>query len=138
MLGYGGFMLLVAADVKQAAMDAGVQGLDTAVEHLRKAGQLAHVFDGEAGLAQCARRSAGGDQLHAKAGQRLGKFHQAGFVGHAEQCPPNPLHRSHSLTPIWGFAKLQSTTIHLEEKQNPSWYSVPLLSEWRATACEVA
>jgi hypothetical protein len=65
--GDGGFVLLVAANVEQAAVDLGVQGLDAAVEHLGKAGQVADVLDGQAGLAQRARRSAGGDQFDAKA-----------------------------------------------------------------------
>ncbi len=81
--GDGGFVLLVAANIEQAAVDFGVQGLDAAVEHLREAGEVADVFDGQAGLAQSTCGSAGGDQLDAKAGQRLGKLHQADFVGNA-------------------------------------------------------
>jgi hypothetical protein len=50
--GDGGFVLGVAANVEQAAMDAGMQGLHAAVEHLRKAGQVADVLDRQAGLAQ--------------------------------------------------------------------------------------
>ena len=93
--GDGSLMLLVAANVKQAAMNLGVQRLDAAVEHLRKAGQIADVLYDQAGLAQRARRSAGGNQLHAKARQHLGKLHQAGLVGHAQQRPPDPLFRNH-------------------------------------------
>ena len=44
--GDGGFVLGVAADVEQAAVDLGMEGLDAAVEHLRKAGEFADVLDG--------------------------------------------------------------------------------------------
>ena len=84
MRGYCGLMLLVAANVEQPAVNLGVQGLHAAIEHLRKAGQLADVLHGQAGLAQCTRRSAGGNQLHSKACQHLRKLHQTGLVGHAE------------------------------------------------------
>ena len=48
--GDGGLVLLVAANVKQSAVDLGMEGLDAAVEHLRKAGEIADVLDGEAAL----------------------------------------------------------------------------------------
>ena len=60
-----------------------MEGLDAAVEHLREAGEVADVLDGQAGLAQRTGRSAGRNQLDAKAGQRLGKLDQAGLVGDA-------------------------------------------------------
>jgi hypothetical protein len=53
-----GLVLGVAANVEQAAVNLGVEGLDAAVEHLGKAGQFADVFDSKAGLAQSARRPA--------------------------------------------------------------------------------
>ncbi len=87
--GDGGLVFLVAANVEQAAVDLGMEGLDAAVEHLGKAGQIADVLDAEAGLAQCPRGAAGGDQLHAKAGQDAGKLDQAGLVGNAQQGAPN-------------------------------------------------
>ena len=62
-----------------------MEGLDAAVEHLGEAGEVADVLDGEAGFAQGAGGSAGGDELDAEAGEHLGKLHQAGFVGHAQQ-----------------------------------------------------
>ena len=89
--GDGGLVLGVATNVKKAAMDAGVQCFDAAIEHFREAGEVADVFDLEAGLTQSAGGSAGRDQLHAKAGQDLGKFDQAGLVGHAEQGSADPL-----------------------------------------------
>ena len=54
--GDGGLVLLIAANVEQAAVDLGMEGLDAAVEHLGKAGELADVLDGEAGFAEGARR----------------------------------------------------------------------------------
>ena len=57
--GDGGFVFGVAANVEQAAVDAGMQRLDAAVEHLRKAGEVADVFDVRvrlrAALARCRR-----------------------------------------------------------------------------------
>jgi hypothetical protein len=76
---------LVAADVQDAAVDFGVQGLHAAVEHFREAGQAGYVADGEARLAQRARRAAGRDQLHPIRGELLGKGDQPGFVGDAQQ-----------------------------------------------------
>jgi len=73
----------VAANVEQAAVNAGVQGLDASVEHLGKAGQFADVLDRKAGQAQRRGGSAGGDQFDAEAGQRLGELRQAGLVGNA-------------------------------------------------------
>ena len=94
MAGDSGFVFVVAANVKQAAMDARVQRFDTAVEHLREAGEFADVFYGQSGFTQRARGAAGGDQLHAKAGEGLGEFNQAGFVGYAEKRSPNRLCRT--------------------------------------------
>ena len=76
------FVVRIAANVEQAAMNEGMQRLHAAVEHFGKAGQLADVFDREPGIAQRARRAAGGNQFNPKAGKNLCKLHQAGFVGH--------------------------------------------------------
>ena len=42
--GDGGLVFAIAADVEQAAVDLGVEGLDAAVEHLGKAGEVADVL----------------------------------------------------------------------------------------------
>ena len=52
---------------------------------------VADVLDAEAGLAQGAGGSAGGDQLDAKAGQDRAKFDQSGLVCDAEQGAANAL-----------------------------------------------
>ena len=93
--GDGGFVLGIAADVEQTAMHAGMQRLDAAIEHLRKAGEFADVLDCEAGFAQRAGRAAGRNQLDAKARQRSGKIDQARLVGHAQKRAPNLLFCPH-------------------------------------------
>ncbi len=95
VLGDGGFVFGVAADVEQAAVDLGMKGLDAAVEHLREAGEVADVFDVEAGVAEGAGGAAGGDQLDAEAGKGLGELDQAGLVGYAQQGTPDLLLRAH-------------------------------------------
>ena len=74
-------MFLVAADREQAAMHLGVQRLDPAVHHFGKPGQLGDVFDLQPGRRDRLRGAAGGDELDAVAGERLGEFDQAGLVG---------------------------------------------------------
>ena len=83
VLGDGGLVFGVAADVEQAAVHLGVEGLDAAVEHLGKAGEVADVLDGEAGIAKRAGGAAGRDEFDAEAGQCLGKLHQARLIGNA-------------------------------------------------------
>ena len=87
--GDGGFVFGIAANVEQSAVDARVQGLHAAVEHLGKAGEVADVLDGRARLAKGAGGAAGGDQLDAEACEDFCELHEAGFVGHAEQRAPN-------------------------------------------------
>ncbi len=122
--GDGSFMLGIAADIEQAAVDLGMQGFDAAIQHFREAGQVADVLHAEAGVAQGARGAAGGDQLYAKTRQYLGKLHQARLVGNAQQRAPNLLllidTLTHSSAPHgpslapWGAGrtktKLQSTS----------------------------
>ena len=78
-------MFLVVADREQAAMHLGMQRLDPAVHHFGKAGQLGDVLDLQPGRRDRLRGAAGGDELDAMAGQRLGKFDQAGLVGNGQQ-----------------------------------------------------
>ena len=94
VIGDGGFVLGVAADVEQTAVDEGVEGLDAAVEHLGEAGEVADVADGQAGFAEGAGGAAGGDELDAEAGEGLGKLDEAGFVGDAEQGAADGLGRT--------------------------------------------
>ena len=89
--GDGGFVLGVAADVEEAAVDAGVERFDAAVEHFGEAGEVADVLDGEAGFAEGAGGAAGGDELDAEAGERFGEIDEAGLICHAEQRPADGL-----------------------------------------------
>jgi len=85
VLGYRGFVLGFAANVEQAAVDAGVEGLNPAIEHFGEAGQFADVLDLQAGFAEGAGGAAGGDELDAEAGEHLGEGDEAGFIGDAEE-----------------------------------------------------
>ena len=55
----GGLMVSVAALIEQTAVDFGVEGLYASVEHFREAGEVADVFDLEAGFAESAGGAAG-------------------------------------------------------------------------------
>ena len=128
--GDGGFVLLIAANIEQAAVDPGVQGLDAAIEHLREAGEFADVFDRESGLAQSTGGSAGGDQFDAKAGQRLGELHQARFVGNAEQRSADSLCRAHGWTTSAPF-RFAAGCLVADKYQSPD-YNVVLGGDSRS------
>ena len=81
----GRLMFGVVADGEDAAVDARMQRLDPAVEHLGKAGHLGDVAHGQAGVGQRLARAAGGDQFDAEGGQAAGEVDQAGLVADAEQ-----------------------------------------------------
>ena len=49
---HGGGMFSVVADREQAAMDLGMQSLDAAIHHLRKASDVGDVEDFKAGIGQ--------------------------------------------------------------------------------------
>ena len=78
-------VLRVVAHRQQSAMHRRMQRLDAAVHHLGKAGEIADVEHGQAGIAQRFARAAGRDQLDAMAGERAGKLDNAGFVGDGNQ-----------------------------------------------------
>jgi hypothetical protein len=82
---HGGGVVLVVADRQQAAMDFGMQGLDPAVHHLGRAGELRHVDHGEAGLGQRLGGAAGRHQLDAALGERARETDEVGLVGDREQ-----------------------------------------------------
>ena len=52
-----GFVVGIAANVEQTAVHARMKGLYATVKHFRKAGEIADVPDGEAGVAKGAGRS---------------------------------------------------------------------------------
>jgi len=82
-------MLGIGADRQQAAMDLGMERLDAAVHHLRKAGQLGHVAHGEAGSRELLSGAAGRDELYAVAGEDAGELDQPGLVRHREESAGN-------------------------------------------------
>ena len=96
----------IVADGEQAAMHRRMQGLDAAVHHLRKAGQVGDVEDGEAGLAQRFARAAGRNELDAVAGERAGELDNPGLVGHGNegaQCAAQMLGHGAVFTPAISF-----------------------------------
>ena len=81
----GGHVFGVGAHGEDAAGDLGVHGLDAAIEHLGKSGDVADIGDGDSGIAKQARGAAGGDEFGAHAGEGGGEFEDAGLIGDAEQ-----------------------------------------------------
>ena len=87
MFGHGGGMLGIVAHRQQPAVNRGVQRLDAAIHHFRKAGEVRNVLHRQPGLAQRLGGAPGRDQFHAARGQSLAKVHKAGLVGHRKQRP---------------------------------------------------
>ncbi len=88
----GRLMRGVAPQIEQPPVHFGVQRLDPAIQHLRKARIGAQVGDLEPGFTKRFGRAAGRNQLHARLGQRLRQRHQTGLVGDRKQCPSNCRH----------------------------------------------
>ncbi len=86
------FAVLVGGAAKDAAVHARVQGLDPAIEHLGKAGEVAHVLHGDLGLAQRTRGAASGENLDAQLGQALAEIQNAFLVRYRNQSPSDLLH----------------------------------------------
>ena len=84
-LSTGSAMFGVAANVQDAAVDLGMEGLDAAIEHLREPSQFGDVEDGEALFAEGAGGAAGRDKCHAKAREVTGEVDQSGLISDAEQ-----------------------------------------------------
>ena len=72
--------MLVGGAAKDAAVHARVQGLDSAVEHLGKAGEVAHVLHRDLSVAQRTRGAARGENLDAELGQTLAEIQDAFLV----------------------------------------------------------
>ena len=66
-------------------MDGRVEGLDAAVHHLGKAGQVADVADGKAGASERRGRAAGRDELDAALGERPRQRDEPGLVGNGKE-----------------------------------------------------
>ena len=90
---HSGLVLSVAADVEQAAVDLRVQRLHAAIEHLGEAGVLGNVLHHESGVAERFGRAAGGNEFHARSGERLGEGDEAGLVGNREERALNLSHK---------------------------------------------
>ena len=77
-------MLGIVADRQQPAMHLRVQGLDPAVHHFGKAGELGDIADRQARLGDRLGGAAGGDELDAAGRERAGEFDEAGLVGNGQ------------------------------------------------------
>ena len=66
-------------------MDLRMQGLDPPVEHFRKAGVVADLGHGQAGILQQLGGAAGGQEATPRLAQLARKFDDAGLVGNADQ-----------------------------------------------------
>src|SRR3954468_3995000 len=82
----------IIAPREQPGVDFRMQRLDSAVEHLRKAGVRRDLDRGDALLTQKLRRAACGHELHAERAQRARKLDDARLVGDAEESPADFRH----------------------------------------------
>ncbi len=78
-------MLGFVANMKNPAVNLGMQRLHAAIEHLRKARQLGDIANRQARFAQCPRRASRGDQLNTVLCKLLRKSNQAGFICDAQE-----------------------------------------------------
>ena len=89
---YGRAVQRILPPVQDSAVNFGMQCFNTAIEHLRKSGELRDVFHPHARIAQQLGSAACGDEFHTDSGQFAGEFHQPGFVGNTENGTLNPRH----------------------------------------------
>ena len=87
VLGHGGGVGRGVAHAQEAAVHHRVQGLDPAVHHLRKAGQVRDVLHGQPCSGDARPGAARRHQLHAPFGQGPGGLDQPRLVGHRDQGP---------------------------------------------------
>ena len=80
-------MSLVVPQREKTAVDLRMQGFQSSVHHLRKAGVIRHVGDRDPAFPQLRRRSARGEDLHAEGLESLGEFDDPFLVRHADQYP---------------------------------------------------
>src|SRR6185312_6029584 len=69
---------------QEAPMHARMQGLDPAVQHFGKTGELGHVAHGQPGFAESSSSAAGRQQLKTQGAQTAGKFGEPGLVADRE------------------------------------------------------
>ena len=82
---HGGDVGGVVAHREDAGMHPGMERLDPAVEHLREAGELGHVLDRQAGVADGLGGAAGGQQFDAEIGEGAGEVDETGLVGDGKE-----------------------------------------------------
>ncbi len=81
-------MVRAAAVGEQPGMDARVERLDPAIEHLGEARDVGDIGHRQTRVAQRPRRPARADQLEPAFDQARPELGQPGLVRHREQCPP--------------------------------------------------
>ena len=89
---HGRCVLSQVAAPEEPTVDLRVEGLHAPVEHLGKAGVVAHLPDREAGLRQDLRRPAGREDLDIERREAARELDHAPLVAHAEQRSPDPAH----------------------------------------------
>ena len=89
VLGQGLHVLGVVVAAEDAAVDLGMQGLQPAVHHFRKAGVLGDVADRDALAFQVFAGAAGAVDFHAGGGQAAGETGQSELVADTYQCTLN-------------------------------------------------
>jgi hypothetical protein len=80
MLGHLADVLGIVAETEDRAVDARVESLDAAIEHLGGAGVILDGGDRKAGLFEGALGAARGQYLHAEVDETSGEVNEAGFV----------------------------------------------------------
>ena len=83
MLGH--YVFVVFATAQQSTVHERVKCLHTAIHNFRKTGNVRNVFYFEAGITQCFRCAACGNNFRTKLCKCLGKFDHASFVGDADK-----------------------------------------------------
>ena len=86
-LGELGHVLVLAAVGEDAGVDAGVEGLDAALEALGEAGDVLDAGDGQAGGGDRLGGRAGGDDLDAGVDEGAGEVGEAGLVVDGDEGP---------------------------------------------------
>ena len=79
------FMRGVAANIEQPAMNPRMQGLDPAIEHFGKTGEIAQLDHRKPRLPQRPGGAARRKQFHARPGEGLGERNQTGLVENGEK-----------------------------------------------------
>ena len=87
-----GDMFRIVPQRQDTAVNFRMEGLDPAIHHFRKAGQLGDVFDRNIIVAQQRRGAAGGNQFDAHGREGAGKLDNALFVGNADEGSFNLAH----------------------------------------------